>query len=80
MVLTLNDFGCHINKCFVGCLINSILISASIAGLKIMLDISDMFQLCGLTVFISDFDFVIRSSVSPMKLGSTDIIWVNTIQ
>jgi Reverse transcriptase (RNA-dependent DNA polymerase) len=90
VALKLNDYGCHVNKCYIGCILYAddiILLSASVAGLQAMLD------LCELT--ISKLQLKFNSSkcvcicfgtrlskvvITPMKLGSEDILWVNAIK
>jgi len=89
VALKLNDFDCHANKCFVGCLLYAddiILVSASIAGLQNMLKICDStistLQLkfnCS-KCFCVCFGLRFNSTVSPMKLGGADILWVDTIK
>ena len=89
VALKLNDYGCHVNKCYIGCIFYAddiILISASIMGLQAMLDICDS--------TISNLKLKFNSSkcycicfgtrhgkvVAPMKLGSDVILWVNSIK
>lgn len=89
VALKLSDYGCHVNKCYVGCIFYAddiILLSASITGLQALLDICDS--------TISNLQLKFNSSKSycicfgsryshivlPMKLGSEDILWVNAIK